>query len=98
MQEGWNGLDLGKALEAIPTLLHDDAQRQGRLTLVTDQEGGGILVASAHLRDVRKLEVTPACHDGRVGDLLEIVIRAARRTKTCGPLASIDPAGVTAFW
>ena len=44
---------------------------------MADQEGGGILVAAAHLRDVGELEVAPAGHDRACRAIFcEIVIGA----------------------
>ena len=52
---------------------------------MTDQEGRGILVAAADLGDVRELEVAPARHDRRVGDLLEIVVGAVETHEDLRP-------------
>src|SRR5262249_21322244 len=57
-----------------------------RLALIADQEGRRILIAAADVGDVGELEIAPARHDRRVGNLLQIVIGAVEPYENLRPL------------
>ena len=63
-------------VQTVPALLHHDAEKQGRLAIMTNKKGCGIFVSALYIGNIRELESAPGCHDWRVPNLLKIVERA----------------------
>ncbi len=63
-------------VQTIPALFHHDAEKQGRLAIMTNKEGCGIFVSALYIGNIRELEGAPAGDNRRVPNLLEIVERS----------------------
>ncbi len=50
------GLQRLAEVQAVPAILHDDAEHQRRLAVVADQEGGRVLVAALDIGDIGQLQ------------------------------------------
>ena len=72
-------------VEPVPALLHDDAEHDGGLALVADQEGRRILVAAANLGDVGELQRAPAATIGVSAIFWTIVIGAVETDEDLRP-------------
>src|SRR4029453_10037937 len=73
-------------IEAIPPLTHDHAKQQGRLAVVTDQEGGRVFVAALPFGDVGQLQGAPLRGDGRIADAVQIIKSTVQPEKDLRPL------------
>ncbi len=79
-------------VEAVPAVLHHRRQHQCRLALVADDEGRRVLIAAPDIGDVGELQGAAAGDDGRVRDLLQVVIGAVEADEDLRPVG-VDRAG-----
>src|SRR6266536_1160930 len=63
-------------VQTVPALLHHDAEKQGRLAIMTNKKGCGIFVSALYIGNIRKLYGPPGRHNGRIPNLLKIIERA----------------------